>query len=195
MLKDEWTPAWTLHAILLAIKSMLGSVFPPLYDACDVMNKEAGLLYRRSQAEFETEAQYWTEIMAIPVTVSRVCRILQVPEQENADAVLKALRVCDWNIVPAVLMFVETAVEVEDEDEQPFTVNGASMTDAAQESSLPAVLDDADGSTQMESPFALVPDEHNMPSAASPTSDSSFVFVPNEDNVSFPDLSRLSMDE
>ena len=197
MLKEDWTPAWTLHAVLLVIKTMLSSIFPANYEK-DVNNMEAGRLYRSDRKAFEKKARYWTEVTAIPVTVSRVCRILQIPENENGGAVLNALRSCDWNIIPAVLMFIEANETTNNKESQETLITDENAPGRVQDASLSA----PQGSLLVDDSFVLVSEN----STSSPgrdgnpnntggfaNSDASFVLVP-EVIVPSPDLSRLSMD-
>ena len=57
--RTEWSPAWTLQHILLAIWSLLNT--PSLYEPANV---QAAYEYMSNRLLFDTNAQFWTQVHA-----------------------------------------------------------------------------------------------------------------------------------
>lgn len=102
---NDWSPAWTIRTLLLAIQAMLSSIFPN--DEDDVcLNEEAGLRYLENRLQFRQVARAHTAAMAVPRTVARLARILGLDECDPEGIVLWALQICQYDTVQAVVLLL-----------------------------------------------------------------------------------------
>lgn len=111
VLNKDYSPAWTLHALLLAVQSLMDISFAEFYFDTPYpygvfMNNQAGQLLLDDPLTFQRVAREHTELEAIPNTVERMACVLGL--QDEKDKVAEALRKCDGQILKAAMFIVKS---------------------------------------------------------------------------------------
>jgi hypothetical protein len=117
VLKEDWSPAWTLYKVLLAIQALLGGgIYEKDDDMSRPLNEPALRRYKTDRAAFNQTALSYTHAFAHPNAVTHLCELVAVKDRDRAG---KVLAESGWDDVDAVVALFTTKSGLETGDTPP----------------------------------------------------------------------------